>query len=394
MAKIRISNSGMNRYSTCGASYKYHYIDGYRSNIKSSALFFGSAVDAGCNFMLENFSSRKDAGFLEQAIEIFHATWLQQYDKDSDTIVLLPKSPNIKYFKSDYDLDVLRPEDLTELGLDTEEAIKNYELGRASVDAALKENGGRWDLIPKEDRLDYNEVTWWCLLRKGYIMLKAYHEQILPEFKSIFFLQKPIQLLDEKGNIVNGIAEFGAELLDGRNCLVDNKTAGTPYEPESVAISQQLSLYERILNIQGEEDKFKDYPKIDCAAYAVMGKKIQKIKTKTCSSCGHVGQGSHKTCDNVINGRRCNNDWTTVTTLQGNTQFIIDNISEDFGNTVLENASTIVACVEKGIFPKNFNKCYDNYGGVCEFLHLCHKNDKTNIFKAIVQKDPNGEKKV
>lgn len=385
MAKkvIRLSNSGMNRYMGCGKSYEFHYIHKMRSNVKSSALFFGSAIDAACNFMLENFDRRKEPFFVDKALEIFQNTWSKQFDKDSGLEIDLRDNANIKYFKSDYDLELLSRDDLTELGLDTQEAVSDYEASRAELELQLKENGGKWLDIDEDLRKDYNEVNWFCLLRKGYVMIPAYFEQILPEFKRIHFLQKSIELADENGNVVNGIAEFQAELLDGRNALIDNKTSGTPYEPDSVENSQQLSLYERILNIQGEEDGFKNYPRVDVCAYAVMSKKIQKVKVKTCTDCGHIGLGSHKTCDNVVNGSRCNGAWGIVTTLVGNTQFIVDKVSEEFGLTVLENASTIVSCVEKGIFPKNFNKCQDNYGAPCEFLHLCHKNDKTGLFKVV-----------
>lgn len=386
---VRISNSGMSRYMGCGRSYQFHYIDKWRSHIKSSALFFGSAVDVACNFMLENFDKRNEPFFRDEAYKLFQKTWTSQFDKDSNTLIELRCSPNIKYFKSDFDLEVLNAEDLEELGLASPEDVKSYLDSRKLMEAELKANGGRWDLISIEDRVEHNEITWFCLLRKGYYMIDAYWKEILPEFESILCLQRPIELEDENKNVVNGIAEFVAKIKDGRICIVDNKTAGTPYEPESVSTSQQLALYKQIMNIQATEGGEWTTP-IECAAYAVMSKKINKDKVKTCQSCGYIADSSHKTCNAKVDGKRCDGEWTVVTSLSASTQFIVDNISEDFGNTVLENASTIVACIEKGIFPKNFSKCHDDYGSTCQFLHLCHKGDKSNLYKV---EAPNGEKK-
>lgn len=379
---VKISNSGMTRYSACGKSYEFHYIQKYRSLVKSSALCFGSAIDAGCNYMLENFDKRSEPSSLAEAIEIFKSTWTSQSDRDSQTKMTLRYSANIKYFKSDYDLDVLTDEDLIELGLDSPEAIIEYNNGRKIIDDELKANGNDWLAIPIEDRLDYNEVNWFCLLRKGIYMLIAYHNEILPQFKSILTLQRYIELADEEGNLVNGIAEFVAELAsDGSICLVDNKSAGRPYEEDSVETSQQLALYYTILNIQATSNGEWKTP-IKNAAFAVLLKKMTKDKIKTCQTCGHVATGSHKLCDaKNASGQRCNGEWAVVTTTSGATQFVIGDINEAFGASVLENASTIVACIEKKIFPKNFSKCYDSYGGNCEFLALCTKKDESSVFK-------------
>lgn len=363
----------MVKYSGCGKQYEYHYVSRYRSHIKSSALLFGTAIDAGCNFMLENFANRNDPSFIQAAILIFQKSWEQQTDRDSNTTIDLPKNPNIKYFKSDFDIELLKPDELELFG--GREKIQAF---RSGIDDKLKQTD--WSSIDKDNRAEYNYMNWLSLAHKGVLMLRAYKANILPQFTEILALQRPIELENANGDKVNGILEFVGTLLDGRTCLADNKSASSPYEEDSVEKSQQLALYQTILNIQaangGEWTK-----KIDCAAYAVMGKRMKKIDFKKCTKCGHIGLGSHKTCDNKIDDVRCNGAWDIKTYFEAPTQFVVGNISEDYGNSVLENAATIISCVEKGIFPKNFSKCYDDFGGVCPYIKLCHKNDESSVFK-------------
>lgn len=382
----------MNRYMGCGASYKFHYIEKYRSTVKSSALVFGSAIDAGCNYMLENFERKNEPDFLSNAIQVFADNWIKQYDKDTKSEFELRSNPQIKYFKSDFDINVLTDDDKEELGLDNPEDIKSHIEFRKEIENQLKDNKNDWTSIDLDARLDYNEVTWFCLLRKGELMLTAYYTEILPMLKRILTLQRNIELQDEEGNVVNGIAEFVAELQDGRIVLIDNKTSGSEYAPDSVENSQQLALYKQILNIQASSPDFEWKTPIEYAGYAVMSKSIKKESVKTCTVCGHISNTSHKTCNNVVNGVRCDGDWTVVTSLSSSTQFIIDKISDKFGESVLENASTIVQSIKKGIFPKNFNKCADDYGAPCQFINICHKGDKKNLFKLDEIGDKNGKK--
>ncbi len=362
---IRISNSGINRYSGCARSYKYHYIEGYRSKLKSSALLFGSAIDAACNHLLENFDTRTPDTLVD-AIAIFDGMWEQQEDRDTGTITVIRDNPLVKYFKSDFDAQLINE-------WDKDEGLQNRDM----VEDALK-NGAEWIDLDESLRLEYNIMTWHSLSKKGPLMLIAYFNEILPQFKRILTLQRKIELLDDEGNIVNGIAEFVAELQDGRICLVDNKTSGSDYADDSVRTSQQLALYKQILDIQSETVGAEWQTKIDCAAYAVMHKKI--TKDRVCTSCGHHAAGTHKTCNNEIAGVRCGGAWGI--TNRATTQFIVDKISDKFGAAVLENASNIITCVDKGIFPKNFDRCHNDFGQKCPFISKCHgKGNESMLFQ-------------
>lgn len=55
--KIQLSHSAAEKFNTCGAMYKYHYIDRIRPIAFGSALGFGGAFDEALNELLK--SSRK-----------------------------------------------------------------------------------------------------------------------------------------------------------------------------------------------------------------------------------------------------------------------------------------------------------------------------------------------
>jgi PD-(D/E)XK nuclease superfamily len=370
---MRISNSGANRYTGCGASYKFHYIHRWRSKIKSSALFFGTAIDAACNYMLENIDKKDEINFLHNATEVFLKEWEQQLDKDTNEMVDLPKNPYIKYFKSDFDLELLYGEDLQDLGY---KAFSDIVAFRHGVEEKAKAG---WLSVPENERSEYNYLNWLCLMYKGMLMVKAYYNEILPRFKKILALQKPISISyslgDGQEDDISGIAEFVAVLEDDTICLVDNKTSGSPYADDSVRTSQQLALYKQILNILAENKADGWEHKVQKCAYAVISKKTIKTSTKTCLSCGNVATSSHKTCNAKIDDKRCDGEWTVVNQFATPTQFIIDDISEDFGQGILENFVNITKAIKGDIFPKNYDKCYNDYGSVCPFISICHKKD-------------------
>jgi hypothetical protein len=380
---IKISNSGITRYNGCAASYKYHYLDRLRSPVRSSALLFGSAIDAACNHFLENHATRAaEESLLAEGIDIFKSKWEQQVDQNSKTgeMIDLPLNPYIKYFKNDYDHDLLSEQHLDDIAKyhkkisPNGEDVIDYQGFRSALESNLKTTS--WLKIPEAERIAYNYGSWLSLSIKGPMMLESYFRHILPKFKQILTLQRQIELVDDKDNIVQGVAEFVAVLEDGKICLVDNKTAASPYEQDSVKNSQQLALYKTILNTQAATEGADWQIPIEVAAYAVMGKKI--ARKRVCKLCNHEATGSHKTCNNIIDGTRCNGEWAT--SYSAPHQFIVDEIPDEFGQAVLENASNIITCVDKGVFPKNFEKCYNVFGGTCEFLEHCRgKGDKTLI---------------
>lgn len=371
---IKLSNSGISKYLTCGHSYKLRYKDRIVSVNKGSALYFGSAIDTALNFMLENKDNSEIENLVEATILEFDKVWEQQSDNEYKMIDL-PLSPNIIYSKADYDPDLLEKSDWKEI---LQRDSKFFDTRNAVTDA-LK-NGVDWNDINEDSRMIYNFSNWLCIKNKARFLIKAYHDDILPKIKKVLKVQYKIELMDEEANNLNGIIDFVIELPDGRAAIMDNKTTSVDYSPESVKTSAQLALYTKILNILAVDPEHEWNHKIEAAGYCVLSKKLEKDITKTCDQCGHVGEGSHKTCDNLVMGKRCNGSWTKDKKFKVNTQFIIDTISEEMQNDVLDTAVAVKSCVEMGLYPKNFNSCEGKYGR-CEYFNRCHGGSDKGLIK-------------
>ncbi len=315
---LKLSHSGQSKYQTCGEMYKLHYIERIRSEKTSSALVFGAAMDEALNFMLLSAKGNPEA--LNISIDIFNKKWAPHKD-----------DPNIDYFKSDFDIDLID--------------------------------------------VETSDGSWHSLSRKAELLLTAYHRDILPQIKQVIEVQKSVELLDDEGNNFNGIVDAIVRLQDGRVVVMDNKTSSTVYKKDSVAESEQLAMYQEILNIKEQDPADPWKHKIEACAYAVMSKKLNKKIIKTCKSCGFVTDSGHKTCNAEIDKKRCGGEWAEVLEISAKTQFIVGEISEEFVESVLEQAVLVKNNIEDGIFPQNFDACNFMFGKPCVYRGLCHNGD-------------------
>lgn len=376
---MKLSNSSINTFTTCGHSYKLKYIEKYRSLYTGSALFFGSAIDEALNYMLLNKDSKN---VLKETIKIFNKHWETNIDRDGNE-TSMPRNPYIKYSKYDFDSDLIEKEDWVDLFAETKAYNKANNTDIKSpleiknmIEAEMKVSS--FEDLSENDRVFYNYCNWIAIRNKGAILLSEYHKQLLPHIAEVLDVQKSFTLDDENGNELTGILDFVCRLKDGTVVVSDNKTASFMYEEDSVRTSTQLSMYVKAMNILNGTGS--NYGHIDSAAYFVMGKKLIKDITKTCKSCGHIGEGSHKTCDNVIDGDRCNGEWEKVKKFSIETQLIVDKVSEVVQDMIMENASNVQTMIENKVFIKNFNACSGKYGR-CEFWNKCYNNSDKNLKK-------------
>ncbi len=105
MKKNKLSFSSLNRYGTCGQSYKFHYLDKLRPTVSSANLFLGSALDVGLNSLLLN--DGKDP------YEVFSKAWHHGFINKKP--VEIKDSLQVVYAKTDFDDEILTPNDLLEI---------------------------------------------------------------------------------------------------------------------------------------------------------------------------------------------------------------------------------------------------------------------------------------
>lgn len=369
---MKLSNSSLNRYLQCPRSYKYHYKEKLVSKFKGSALFFGGAVDLALNELLEKKG-------IDKAKEVFISSWETGYD-NSNKLIVVKDYPYITYSDSDFDFDMLTKADLSE--------IQDYRVTHQinAPDSVfdlikfIKENK-KADTFKQLDPMIlsyYNLINWLCLKNKGLLMLEAYNNQILPEFKEVLAIQVQAKLDSNCGDTVEGIVDLVVKLKDDTIALIDNKTSSVDYGPDSVRTSQQLTLYKLVLNNMNENGLFPH--KIDKCGYAVIKKRPTKIVNKVCKLCGHKATGSHKTCNNIINDKRCGGEWDGEINYVFETQFLLDDITEKQEDLVLETINEVNKAITHEIFTPNLNNCIGVFGK-CVYYNKCHNSDETEYFK-------------
>ena len=300
----RLSNSSVNTYMTCPKKYEYHYKHKLRHKYSSSALLFGSALDAALSTMLVHHGQNNVDWLGQTYLSEFTNNWIR--GKVNDKFVDLMDNELLVYAASDFDYKILQPKDwITALARlqsfypnagtfsspDAEGLLELYK----SIGKRKEANG--FDNLHSDERKFYNYMNWTSMFRKGELMLKAYLTEVIPRIKKVLAVQKQIDIQGEDGDSIIGFIDFIAEWEDGRIVIFDNKTSARAYEDDAVLKSPQLTLYTYAV-----ESEYKTRT----AGFIVLRKAINKDVGKVCSSCKYDGTGGRaKTCDNTIKGKRC-----------------------------------------------------------------------------------------
>lgn len=223
MMANRISHSQLRLYTECGQKYKYHYVERVRENSKSGALYFGSSLDRAFEVLCKG-------GTKEDAIKAY--TELMTRGDINGEPIHIPTEERVVYSKTDYDPDL----------------NAHSDRDRAAIEAALdkKHSGaGHWGLT-KEERLIANAGCWNSLYNKGLILIDTLLEEVMPRIREVVATQKKLELTNGNDSLI-GYPDLIARLDDNLLYLLDLKTSSRPYETDSVATSQQLTIYDEAL---------------------------------------------------------------------------------------------------------------------------------------------------
>lgn len=331
--KFGLTKSKMERYLRCPFSYDCHYNKKIRPFKTGSALMFGVGLDEAFNSLL-----LKDG---QDPMEVYNNKTLEH------------KVGTVDYGKYDYDKYLLSYQD-------KEKALAYCkELGYKGedVDELWNELYDKEKLNPKHEKaMDY--LGRLGLSKKAEIMIEAYKEQVLPRIKKVHAVQKA----SETG-IVDLIADIDKK---GNTYIIDNKTSSFEYEDNEADYSVQLTLY-------AIEEK------INKVMFIVIPKKIDKEFTKICKDCGHKAEGSHKTCDNEVKGKRCHGEWKTTMKVNVQIQFVEAEVTETMKKRSLEIKDQVGKAIDSKNFPCNFANCGNQFGKPCEYRDLYWKGSMEGL---------------
>jgi hypothetical protein len=199
-----------------------------------------------------------------------------------------------------------------------EDQVDNIQFYKSDLDASL--------LLPEELELPNQMQNYLSLKRKGHKLLEAYFKNIFPSIKEVLSIQGEITIngYDEHGEVTDDSIYGKLDLIaliehegEVKKALLDNKTTSEPYAKNSVQTKDQLALY---------ANGFND---IDFFGYLTLNKKNYK------------------------------------------TQIIIDQISEEKKEQVLEKFINTLDKIKENNFEKNKSKCF-SFGRRCEYYSHCH----------------------
>lgn len=366
----RLSFSAVNKYLSCPKSYKLHYVDRLRERSATSHLAFGSAIDASLNAVL----AAHKAGTLDKLDykKVFDDNW--HTIKINDIEWSLPFCELVGYGAKDFVGELLSPEDLSNIHQAI--LIRNLDLNDEDIyslkdQLEIQKSQREYKKFNPKHHQILNYINYLCMRRKGHLMLEAYIRDIVPQITEVVSIQEKVELGDADDAFI-GYIDAIVKLKGYPDPLVlDNKTSARPYDEDSVLISQQLATYCYALDLK-------------YAAFGVMLKSIKLNSNKVCKTCKFKGEGSHKTCNNEIEGDkgkkvRCNGEWTVTFTPEASTQLVIDKVPQNFQDVVIDNYGEVADAIKANVFPKNLNTCHNLYGQKCPYLDLCHNGNMHNL---------------
>lgn len=315
--KNKLSFTKLSNYSECGLKYDLHYNQYLRPTQPKSALIFGNSIDEALNVLLET----KD---LQKAQDKFEELWNKQKFNNKELVLSIPGV--VSFSKSDLDLDLL----------EINNVINTPEIDK----------------------------SWISLLLKAELILKTYHDIVLPKIKQVLAIQAPVKIENLEGDTIEGKLDLIVQWEDGRNLLLDNKTTSVKYELDSAEKSEQLNLYYYL-----EKDNYK----LDAIGFITIGKKIDWEYRKTCIKCKHVYNTNHRTCINLINNKRCNSEVSIEKIPSININFIINNVDEKVQTSTIDNFDKVNEGISNNIFEANTKNCFGKFGK-CVYYNYCHKD--------------------
>jgi len=220
----------------------------------------------------------------------------------------------------------------------------------------------------------FNRCSWLSLKRKGHLLIEAFKVQFLPKVKNVLATQERASIKDPNtGDSIQGYIDMVLE-IEGydKPVIFDLKTAARPYTEEQIELGAQLTLY---AGMNG--GKYNT----DLVGYVVLCKNIEKIEDSKCKTCGHTKTGRHKTCDNIINGQRCEGEWLTKKIPKPNVQVLVKQKTQQEINDLFMDVGNILVAMKQEIVYKDISKCNNWFGSKCPYYDACHHNDTSGLKK-------------
>lgn len=323
----------------CPAGYDYHYNQKIRPIKTGSALLFGSGIDSALNSVL-----------LDDGTDP-----MVEYQKAFDSTVLGLMIPH----RNDFDHELLSAAEL-EVLLNHTRTFGYTGNDIVGLNSSLLEKLDRGDELSEKQSQVLDLITRTGLEAKAHLFIEAYKKQILPYIVMVYNVQKASG---------PGYLDATVEWLNRGKVIIDHKTSGKRYPDNAVEFSAQLAMY------AAEE-------KVTQVVYVVFNKQIKKNREKICSQCENNGTGKrHKTCDALVDGKRCDGEWTETIQPEADIQVVHGDITPRAMEVAAELQHEVQRAVDAKIFPCNVQQCNSQFGKPCIYRDLKWKGSMLGLKK-------------
>lgn len=395
---MRLSNTAINTFLECARKYKHHYIDGLRSEIVSSALHFGRAIDEALNVLLlqkkKKLTKEEKDLIKKDPYEIFEDNFRYRVIKKDIGPEDISYSQYMDYYKSDFNPELLNEDDIVELQLymiisgyitlddmsilneDNKDILKErlrdyiyeseIEVNPKKLYRELREKE-KEDNLELTDRTFINFASWLSLYRKGELLIKCYEDDIMPQIEEVYSIQKRVNLPNDTGDVLVGVIDLECKYIDDENkYTTDNKTSSVKYKKTDINDNKQLPIYD-------------EYTGNGKASYIVLNKKPKFKNIKECQDCDFIEESNKRVCPKckgklAITGYKPIIGW----------QILKDDINEDKKDLHFQEIDDILNKIKRyeksKYFPKNTDNCF-TYGRKCQFYDLCKSGNTKGLIK-------------
>jgi PD-(D/E)XK nuclease superfamily len=364
---MKFSYSQFSLFQKCSRYWKNSYRLKLSKPEIGASLVFGSAIDKAVSSLLDNKPDWKEVFTKTMAEIVLDGKFIKVFD-----------NPNIVYANGDMDIYVLQDKDIILM----DSWVKELNLSTYGTTAVeifkecVKIKKNPYKKTTPEMMKYFSRGSWLSLIRKGEILLDAFKEQILPQITEVISLQKHANIKDElSGDSVVGVIDMVVKLKQYGNSpvILDLKTSAFPYLEEQLETSPQLTLYAAL------ESKNVAFP--IHVGYVVLCKNIPKESIATCSLCGHTQDSKHRTCNQIINEKRCNGSWIEKKLLKPTIQLIVQTKDQQQVNDLLQDFTNVIVTAKNDLTFRNNETCNNFFGQKCIYYNLCWKSDSTGLIK-------------
>lgn len=356
-----ISYSKVSTFKAC--PQKHYLTEEYKIELTSAALPFGNAVEAGVDLLVQKKT-------LDEAKARFREWWFKAPANYWEGEKQIFDSDNVFYYANDYDEHLITSEDEPKVAEWKQELLPESKETWDEIVGKFQGQVKNDSYIDPKERKFAHRIMWLCCLKRGQIMLEAFHDQLLPEIVEVIATQKWTSVKNSDGDKLVGKIDYIFRLKGyDKPVLTDLKTAGKFYTNHDLDTSDQLGIYAAA-------------EKLDLIGYMVVLKNVKH--ERRCDKCDQLRENARKQkCENEK--AKCDGRYSKIKSY-GETQILVRPLRDGEAKEVLNDFSDVLLAMKNQVNWKNPGSCFA-FNKQCEFYEFCWKGKPLDQLPGIKKKN-------